>query len=521
MNRSPFWLSCALVIAASCVDSALPPTSPTTQPNLSRAGSRSVTAPNGYSADTIAVGESVQLTATLNSPGHKVRTVTWTSRNTAVATVTQTGLATGVGVGITFVIASNGASSDSARLTVTDTTSPPPPPPPPPSCGVTDLNTHPTTALAKPAYLTPVTEPDFGTQLVRVSGDLGTPIGNGVAGNWPDVARHEYAKDEPWFADGRLLVLKHMQAAGGSQYHLFLDGDTYAPLFTRSGPPGGGDWRVHPTLADVAIVVTQSGTAGHWNVRTNTVTTIATLAGYSGVRLGDSEGNVSNDGRYVPVRGFRSIDGHNVVFVIDLVTGTKSGDIDVAAQGVSTLDWESVSPSGQYVVLHGTINGVSQNSKIFDRATLAVVGTWTDTPLGHWDIATDALGNDVGFGRASSGTYNNQFIARRLSDGAVTALLPNYGYFSYHASARSIARPGWGEATADPGQAPPYTGEVLWVKLDGSQAVQRLAHHRSTGSTYWAQAQGVPSPDGSRVLFASDWGVSGGPVSSYIVRCPQ
>ena len=241
------------------------------------------------------------------------------------------------------------------------------------------------------------------------------------------------------------------------------------------------------------------------------------------LRLGSDEGNASSDGRYVPVHGTRVSDGRLVVFVIDLVNAAKSPDVDVLAQGFASagdLDWESVDASGRYLILHGKINGTSQLSKVYDRATSGLLSFWSDSPLGHWDTGKDAAGNDVAFGRPSSGTYNNRFVTRRFDTGAITPLTPGYGYFAYHASMRALARPGWGEATIDPGQAPPFTGEVMWVKLDGSGAVERLAHHRSTGSTFWAQPQGVPSPDGRRVLFASDWGVAGGSIQAYVVSCP-
>jgi hypothetical protein len=75
--------------------------------------------------------------------------------------------------------------------------------PPPASCSlVRDWNPRPTTALAKPGYLQAVTEPDFGTRLIRVTGDPGTPIGNGVAGTWPQLAGVSYAKRQAWSADG-------------------------------------------------------------------------------------------------------------------------------------------------------------------------------------------------------------------------------------------------------------------------------------------------------------------------------
>jgi hypothetical protein len=50
-----------------------------------------------------------------------------------------------------------------------------------------------------------------------------------------------------------------------------------------------------------------------------------------------------------------------------------------------------------------------------------------------------------------------------------------------------------------------YNGEILAVKLDGSGQVERFGHYHSTAKPYRAEAHPVPSPDGRRVLFASDW----------------
>ena len=78
------------------------------------------------------------------------------------------------------------------------------------SCGMTDVKPRTTSALAKPGYLRSVVDPDFGTIITRITGDPGTPIGNGISGNWPTVAYHNYPKDPVWTADQKLLVLKHM-----------------------------------------------------------------------------------------------------------------------------------------------------------------------------------------------------------------------------------------------------------------------------------------------------------------------
>jgi hypothetical protein len=51
-----------------------------------------------------------------------------------------------------------------------------------------------------------------------------------------------------------------------------------------------------------------------------------------------------------------------------------------------------------------------------------------------------------------------------------------------------------------------YSDEIIAVKLDGSGSVERLCHiHSATSGCYRCEAHPVPSPDGRRVLFASNW----------------
>jgi hypothetical protein len=60
------------------------------------------------------------------------------------------------------------------------------------------------------------------------------------------------------------------------------------------------------------------------------------------------------------------------------------------------------------------------------------------------------------------------------------------------------------------------------VPLDGSNQVVRLAHLRTDKTNYVSQSHGSVSPDGKRVLFASNWGKGNGPVGAYVVEiCGQ
>ncbi|HKG90700.1 MAG TPA: Ig-like domain-containing protein [Gemmatimonadaceae bacterium] len=79
-------------------------------------------------ADTIEVGGTVQLAATVRDAGGGVMsgaTVAWSSTNGAVASVSSSGLVTGAAAGAAIVIAESGGKSDSAVITVA--AAPPPP----------------------------------------------------------------------------------------------------------------------------------------------------------------------------------------------------------------------------------------------------------------------------------------------------------------------------------------------------------------------------------------------------------
>jgi hypothetical protein len=59
-----------------------------------------------------------------------------------------------------------------------------------------------------------------------------------------------------------------------------------------------------------------------------------------------------------------------------------------------------------------------------------------------------------------------------------------------------------------------------------SGTVCRVGRHRSWGKDntklsepYWAEAHAIPSPSGTRIAFASDWG-NGSTVDTYVVELP-
>jgi hypothetical protein len=85
----------------------------------------------------------------------------------------------------------------------------------------------------------------------------------------------------------------------------------------------------------------------------------------------------------------------------------------------------------------------------------------------------------------------------RLDNGLQTNLPPgpddqSCGYLS----TRNYKRPGWAYVTINKPQS-----DIMAVKLDSSGIVERFTFHRAD----LAPVRGVSSPDGTKMMYASDW----------------
>jgi hypothetical protein len=144
---------------------------------------------------------------------------------------------------------------------------------------------------------------------------------------------------------------------------------------------------------------------------------------------------------------------------------------------------------------------------------------------GHGDMTLDADGDDVMVGVSKSRPDKWHVIARRLSDGAVTDLTgPG---LAQHVSARDIRLPGWVFVTYGGSAAElrkgfdPFSREVVALRIDGSREACRVVETHAAKAAYEAEAHGSPSPDGSKVVFASNWGDPGGAIAAYVVEVPR
>jgi hypothetical protein len=361
-------------------------------------------------------------------------------------------------------------------------------------------------ALALPKYLVPFTDSRFGNKVVKVTNPSNAVPGLGLT--WEKVARHHYSIDQAWNADQSLLVM-----GMGTTGRLFLDGRTYTPLFNRKHP---GEIRWHRSNPDLMVFVGKAG-VGTWNVRKDVRQPQNPLTGYQNATLGENKGNLSDNGDLVPITAKRS-DGKKVMFAYNLSSGKKYPDIDMGAW--YDIGWTTISPKGTYIVSYSRKTSSSNAQRLIFTLDGNLVQNWADYERpGHGDFTIDGNGYEVAIGRSKADAF--KLITRRLVDGKITVL--SNSLKASHMSTRALHDPGWafGSFVMDGSSASgylPYSNEVTAITTDGTQKVRRLATHNSTQNNYVSEPHASPSPDGKRAIFASNWGVSGGPVAAYVAE---
>jgi chitodextrinase len=389
--------------------------------------------------------------------------------------------------------------------------------------------------VSKPAYLAPVTDPTFGTKITRITGNSGAAILN-IGGKWGSDARHHYSKDQPWNSNGTLLALQN----SNSPSQIFLDGKTYEPKYARCPNYDSYEDRWHPSPQHPNERINLKGSTLNWFDVVNCTETRRWQLPFAG---SISEGNTSIDGRY-----FLIFDTTRMV-IVDMdpqapldsyASGNKRiGPVyDLSKCGLSDChpDWVSISPSGKYAVAQYK----GDHTRVFDvnPKTLALTPRLMPSTspqcgsnqtaaagyiynVGHADMTLNPFDNneDVIVGQRRSwcpssvdGKAMGTVVMVRLKDNTVTTLVdPNNEAYAHHISTRNYDRPGWAYVGYYPQSGKRFNDEIIAVKLDGSKTVERLAHqHSNSSGCYRCEPHPVPSRDGRRVLWASNWTLSCG-----------
>jgi len=289
----------------------------------------------------------------------------------------------------------------------------------------------------------------------------------------------------------------------------------------------------------------------------NTVTArrelLSCFTEYSEILRDQSFEELSDDGRYIALVGRRKDNGRFDIFSFDVLSKQKGS----AASFNTDPDWAGMSPSGQHVVVNWGVpvylspapayreDGRYQGVEAFLRNTMAYAGK-VAVASGHGDLGKDPQGNDV-YVQTYANTQrflgdSHYIVMSRIPDGIIydsagrvnetvtlgqkhtVPLLKVDWEHNMHISCRNKVGQFCAVSIyiADSGNAngwQPFEREIFKIYLDSldtSPHVDRLAHHRSkpyaynsdscSNLNYFAQPHATVKPDGSQIIYGSNWG---------------
>lgn len=353
-----------------------------------------------------------------------------------------------------------------------------------------------------PAYLTPYIDPQIGVRITRIS-DNGNAITT-VGSTWTADARQQYSSLSAWNSDESMLYLEY----GATSGRLFLDGETYAPLYRRDTPSGFVEGRWHPTNPQVMLYTTGSALRS-WNVVTDATSLVKTWTGYSAVNWrGESE--MSDDGNITAMVATRTSDSDTVVIVYRISDDTILGTINVTDLSKAMSDGHAmISPDGDYVHLYFD----DETSAIYTAAGSLVYNITATQYPSHADVIKSG-GVQYVVGPTRGDADGSGHIVRRLLTADTVVKICSSSY-AYHTGSRNRGGD-WCVNTYHGDSGLPYAGQITATRIDGARTY-RICHHRSTGTSYAHEPHGCASPSGKRVVFGSDWGGgNGGAVHAFV-----
>lgn len=350
---------------------------------------------------------------------------------------------------------------------------------------------HPATVPVPPAPL-PAPSPPTGQPLTSAPTPASQPpaVGQSIVEAGVRVTciskttRHAYASIQPENADGSRILLGF--SPGSAQ---LLDGTTYKLLATFQVPSYALWSNTDPNLiygADQNRLVKQDVRPGPDGKRP--FVTVATFP--STVSIGNFEGGISDDDRYLALTSA----GRLVVF--DLVTGQTVGNIVAPV-----MDSFQISRDGSSVVVRGG------NTRVYSRDLT------TSRELYPYANHGD---NWIGAYIANNCPAVKSFA---LAAGTAKTLIPAGSAFANGHSSGRGPLPVFSSYDPIGMKDLPGCDQIVAVNPDGTVIPFGWSHRSITKAyiamtkaekdvAYPGEPHAVPSRDGRRVVFASDWGGS-------------
>jgi hypothetical protein len=364
---------------------------------------------------------------------------------------------------------------------VTDTPAPPPPP-----TGVTyppkrnPLQSLTMPSMSLPPYLGQVTDPTFGTKIMRITN---------IAGH-----RNQYAKYQAWNKDQTRI---YFPGYGGHMY----DADTYADLGVYSTTMDFPIWSNLDTNLMYGCNVSNNQFK-QFDIRTKVVTVRRVFSNYTSLSNGNYEGTNSENDRVALIA--KDSSGGQWVLVYDIARDVVMG----SAKFASSIDNCQVSRSGDYVFVGFSQvgSGNEQGTQLYLASDMSRVRQITGGNS-HQDACRLKDGTEVYVGMSQQGIR-----CQRLDNGqnwTLTSTNYGLGHVGY-----PYNRPGYALMSSTESSGP-GARQIFMCALDGSGDVEPFAFdHKGPNTDYNLDSPfASPSRDGSIALWGLRWDGNGGSYS--------
>jgi hypothetical protein len=372
--------------------------------------------------------------------------------------------------------------------------------------------------VQRPAKGESVMDNVFGTKITRIN-KIGTAIAN-------------YPKVQSWNQDMTLLRIGNRIYDGNTLTETDItEGKTNSEAYNTLCSRSSDYFRWSNRVPDRFFVMNSSFQFIQGQINGNSVDCSNVLDNfneYEEVHIGPHEGNIDYNDKFVVFAAKKPDDDTFYIILFDITDATRvwtktiddnKWELDDAGRWDPTfIDWISISPSGRYIVTNENDKAESQeglyryNISFTDARKLQYEFQGTlYSEGGHADLGFDMDNNEVlvqfmtGLGVHSFNLDNPDELGKKL-------LISAYG--GGHVSCRNTKRRGWCYVTT---HQDGYK-RVFALKLDGTsnETVQNFSQshiHSDYPETY-----GAPSPDGTKIIFNSNWDNENGEVDTYLAK---
>ena len=323
---------------------------------------------------------------------------------------------------------------------------------------------------------------------------------------------HPYPKHgSAWNSDMTLLRIdRRIYDAETLQEIPLSQGKNGSTVDALMKSPQSGSSGIRWSKKDPKVLYVMSGDNGFYRLTLSSdrssityhqVYHFGSTATFGAFRIGHDEGNIDYNDRFVVL----STTKNNKIFAILLdIQNEQQVWKKELSYAPNVFDWISISPSGDYIL-------VTANDKVdlYSTQSLQIVQSNLANQAGHGDIGIDENGDEIYVQLERSGAGIFGYILKNQA--RIQLLDSNHG--GGHVSCRNYKLSGWCYISTNEKNF----RDIFSVRLDGSKKVRRYAQAHQRGSEspgarvgnkyYYAENAFVNvSPDGSRVLFWSDFG---------------